>query len=212
MLGPAVALGGEQTASGRAGHGALHQVHVGFLAGLDYAELGIDGGEVSHQPRRIWRRAALSNIPGRPPATGNRSVVGCCWGCCWSGSAPACYRTVVGVVDVIAEAEPPPLRAGVTNVAAPNGQPVVLRHGRISWVVAPPESAGRAVGGQDLNTRDLADSHVWPPPPESQVPSRVAGHCWCASAALLATRVSSNRISRLQWCSPSCPGRHCKWG
>jgi hypothetical protein len=53
----------------------------------------------------------------------------------------------VVVIDVVVEAGSPSAWAGIIKAAAPNGQPVVLRHGRgFSWAVAPPGSARKAVG------------------------------------------------------------------
>jgi hypothetical protein len=65
-------------------------------------------------------------------------------------SAPAGHRPVidvVGVIAVIVEVGSPPPWADVVKAAAPNGQPVVVRHGRNSWVLAPP-GISRKGGGR----------------------------------------------------------------
>ena len=74
--GIAVALGREQ-AGPAAGHAAPDQEDVGFLAGLQDAELGVDGGQVGDQPAGMRLRAALGRdglVPGRPAVALGQAV------------------------------------------------------------------------------------------------------------------------------------------
>ena len=74
--GVAVALGREQ-AGPAAGHAAPDQEDVGFLAGLQDAELGVDGGQVGDQPPGMRLRAALRRdglVPGRPAVALGQAV------------------------------------------------------------------------------------------------------------------------------------------
>jgi hypothetical protein len=51
------------------GHSPANQENVGFLAGLDDAELGVDGGEVGDEPSGVRPGPALGGgglIPGGP--------------------------------------------------------------------------------------------------------------------------------------------------
>ena len=78
VLRVAVTLGGEQAGALRAGHASPEQVDVGFLAGLQDAELCVNGGEVGDQPFGVRPRAAFSGcglIPRRP-AVAFRQTVG----------------------------------------------------------------------------------------------------------------------------------------
>ena len=56
------------------GHRPADQVDVGFLAGLQHAELGVDGGQLGDQPVRVRlrARAAPGVVPGRPAVAGVR--------------------------------------------------------------------------------------------------------------------------------------------
>ena len=74
MLGGAVALGREQDAPAGAGHGALEEVDVGLLAGLEHAELGVDRGVLGDDPARPGPRAVLGAVPGGPAVAGGRAV------------------------------------------------------------------------------------------------------------------------------------------
>jgi hypothetical protein len=71
LRGP-VPLGREQAGPAGAGHAAAQQEDVGLLAGLQDAELGVDGREVGDKPVRVRSRAALGGrglIPRGPPVT-----------------------------------------------------------------------------------------------------------------------------------------------
>src|SRR6185369_11379886 len=70
----AVPLGGEQRGTGRVAadgfDGTLDQEDVGFLAGFEDAELGVDRGLFRHDPVGSWIRAARTALdvqPGGPP-------------------------------------------------------------------------------------------------------------------------------------------------
>jgi hypothetical protein len=127
VLGAAIALGGELAASGGAGHGALYQVHVGLLAGLEHAELGVHRGELGDQPVRVRFGTVLGNIPGGPAVSGRRAILG--RGGVWSAST---WRHCGYIVELVVETAPPAACWGVIKAAAPHGQPVVLWHGKIS--------------------------------------------------------------------------------
>jgi hypothetical protein len=65
----AVPLGREQARPAAARHAAAQQVDIGFLAGLQDAELGVDRGQFGHEPLRVRLRAALGGrglVPGGP--------------------------------------------------------------------------------------------------------------------------------------------------
>jgi hypothetical protein len=66
----AVPLGGHHDTLGRvARHRALDQEDVGLLAGLQHAEVGVEGGLAGHHPGRPWlgaSTAALDLEPGGP--------------------------------------------------------------------------------------------------------------------------------------------------
>jgi hypothetical protein len=66
----AVALGGEHDLLGRVVRdGPLDEEDVGLLAGLEDAELGVQGGPAGDHPVRTWLRAAaegLDVVPGGP--------------------------------------------------------------------------------------------------------------------------------------------------
>ena len=73
----AVPLRGKQAGPLRAWHGTPEQIDVGFLAGLQDAELGVDRGELGDQPLRMRQRAALGGrglIPGGPAITFGQAV------------------------------------------------------------------------------------------------------------------------------------------
>ena len=71
VLGRAVPLGGHDHAAVRVvGVGALDEVDVGLLAGLEDAELGVDGALRGHHPVGAWLRSTAERLdaePGRPP-------------------------------------------------------------------------------------------------------------------------------------------------
>ena len=157
MLGAAVALGGELAAARRAGHGSQQQVHVGLLTGLEHTELGVNRGQFGNQPVRVRCWPVLSDVPGGPAVASSRGIVGWSW---LSRTSPDRAH----VVDLVVEAVPVAAGGSVVKAAAPHGQPIVLRHGRISSGVAPPESAGSAAGRKGQNSLHITDSHVRPPP------------------------------------------------
>ena len=76
MPGVAVALGGEQ-AGPPVGHAAADQEDVGFLAGFQDAELGVDGGQFGDQPVGVRPGAALGRdrlVPGGPAVAFGQAV------------------------------------------------------------------------------------------------------------------------------------------
>jgi hypothetical protein len=78
VTGGAVPLGREQ--AGRAGprYAAAQQEDVGFLAGLQDAQLGVDRRELGDQPARVRLRAALARgrlVPRGPAVPSGRPSV-----------------------------------------------------------------------------------------------------------------------------------------
>ena len=74
-----VALGREQAGPVGAGDVAADQVDVGFLAGLQDAELRVDRGEIGDQPLRVRPGTALGRgalVPGRPAVAFRQAVGG----------------------------------------------------------------------------------------------------------------------------------------
>jgi len=55
-------------------HGALDEVYVGLLAGLEHAELGVDRGVVGDHPRRPGLGAVLGAVPRGPAIALGRPV------------------------------------------------------------------------------------------------------------------------------------------
>ena len=74
MLGAAVALRGEQDAVRGARDGTFDEVDVGLLAGLQHAELRVDGGVVGDHPRRPGPGTVQRAVPGGPAIAGGRAV------------------------------------------------------------------------------------------------------------------------------------------
>jgi len=73
----AVPLSCEQAGPVGAGHAPADEVDVGFLAGFQDAELGVDGGELGDQPPRMRSRAAFGRgglVPGGPAVTLRQAV------------------------------------------------------------------------------------------------------------------------------------------
>ncbi len=63
----AVALGGHHDLlGGVVGHGPLEEEDVGLLAGLEHAELGVDGGLAGHHPVGAWLGAAAQRLDAEP--------------------------------------------------------------------------------------------------------------------------------------------------
>ena len=58
-----------------AGYRALEEVDVGLLAGLEHAEVGVDGGVVGDHPAGTGPGAVLGAVPGRPAVAFGRAVV-----------------------------------------------------------------------------------------------------------------------------------------
>ena len=79
VLGGPVPLGGQQAPPPGSRHAAAQQEDIGFLAGLQYPELGVDCGQLGDQPVRVWSRPALTGgglIPGGPAVSFRRAVRG----------------------------------------------------------------------------------------------------------------------------------------
>jgi hypothetical protein len=74
VLGAAVALRGEQDAVRGAGDATFDEVDVGLLAGLEHAELGVDGGVVGDHPPRPRAGTVQRAVPGGPAITGGWAV------------------------------------------------------------------------------------------------------------------------------------------
>jgi hypothetical protein len=112
-------------------------MHVGFFAGLEHTEVGIDCGELGDQPIRVGCRAVLSHVPGRPSIPVDRIVIR------WRGSRSA----LAGWWFVIVEVASMPAGADLIKAAAPDGQPVVLWHWKGSSGDATQEQISRLDGG-----------------------------------------------------------------
>jgi len=76
VLGRTVPLGGEQARRPAVGHLAADEVDVGLFAGLEDAEVGVDGGECGHHPVGPRPRAVqdAGGVPRGP--VGIRVLVG----------------------------------------------------------------------------------------------------------------------------------------
>ena len=131
VLGAAVALGGHERAPVGAGYRALEEVDVGLLAGLEHAEVGVDGGVVGDHPAGTGPGAVLGAVPGRPAVAFGRAVVLC--------DVLAAALVERGQVERVTGVG----RSGLVVVeatAAPAGgfeSEVVLAQRGVSWVWAP---------------------------------------------------------------------------
>src|SRR5690606_1744324 len=69
VLRAAVAFGRKEAPTISARHTALDEEDVGLLAGLQDAELGVDGRQLRDEPVRVWLRTALGGrrlVPSGP--------------------------------------------------------------------------------------------------------------------------------------------------
>jgi hypothetical protein len=107
VIGVAVALGGQQAAPAGAGNRPLQQVDVGLFTGLEHPQLGVDRGQVGHQPIRVRLRAALARsrkIPCGPAVAGLRRIGG--WLGLWPLTPGASQDKRVVVVEATGTAGP----------------------------------------------------------------------------------------------------------
>ena len=166
MVGGPVPLGREQAGPVGARDFAAEQEDVGFLAGLQHAELGVDRGELGDQPARVRFR----------PALGRRRLV--------PGGPAIPLRQVVGGVEGLDRGHPPApsaLGAGGSSsncrlprrvLNSPSNAEGYSGTGRV-----PQLSVGQ--GGRQR----ARDGHIHLPPPFAQ-PSHcwpgllLASHCW----------------------------------
>jgi hypothetical protein len=133
-----VALGREQARPVGPGHAPADQVHVGFLAGLQYAEFVVDRRQVGDKPLGMRPGAALGRrglIPGRP-AVAFRQAIGGVAGALGLQSRPVTVALFVGGL-VVAEL------AAFLTAAVDSGVVVGVRAVAHGWC-----SSGRMWSGQ----------------------------------------------------------------